>query len=162
MDLFHTFVHLTLTEWTKDMVRRVDLFRIHIACFHMSPRNSMISHVSSSMAVCATPSRHPAMQIQVLNKGLSLYNIVVFLPLYNSGLIVMGILCGTWIYDEFQAIGVSGRGGSWHRGGWVPVMGGCQRARALLSLCPYAPMRQGPPGMRGTGAGIERRYDGVY
>jgi len=41
-------------------------------------------------------------QIHVLNIGISKYNNVVFLPLYNSFLIACGILCGTWIYDEFK------------------------------------------------------------
>lgn len=42
-------------------------------------------------------------QVTTLNKGLALYDIVVFLPLYNSFLIIFGILCGCWIYNEFNS-----------------------------------------------------------
>jgi len=42
-------------------------------------------------------------QVTTLNKGLAKYDIVLFLPLYNSFLIIFGILCGCWIYGEFDS-----------------------------------------------------------
>ena len=76
-------------------------------------------------------------QVNTLNKGLAKYDIVLFLPLYNSFLIIGGILCGTWIYNEFNADTMT-----WTQIGTFCGGAGIQCAGILMLTCRQSSERE--------------------
>jgi len=47
-------------------------------------------------------------QIRFLNEGLSLCDVVIFLPLYNTWLMIMGVLNGAIVYNDFSQENMGG------------------------------------------------------